>query len=138
VRAPSTADRSLRLRLIYMTEGASRRGAEPLPMRRGDIPSRDIHALWARPPRLALAEAGTWARVKLVRFLASAPLLVVGVVLALYGVLALTFNERGGSTYVTLSGHRLDAHRVGAVCLVLGLAVIAAAIALVRRGRVRS
>ncbi len=36
---------ALRLRLIYRTEGASRRGAEPLPMPRGDIPSRDIRAL---------------------------------------------------------------------------------------------
>ena len=76
--------------------------------------------------------------VKLIRLLASAPLFVVGVILALYGVLALTFNEGGGSTYVTLAGHRLDAHRVGALCLALGLAVIAGAVALVRRGRVRS
>jgi hypothetical protein len=74
--------------------------------------------------------------VKFIRFLASAPLFVAGGMLALYGVLALTFNERGGSTYVTLAGHRLDAHRVGAVCLVLGLAVIVAAVAVLRRGRV--
>ena len=76
--------------------------------------------------------------MKLIRFLASVPLFVVGVMLALYGFLALTFNERGGPTYVTLAGHRLDAHRVGAVCLLLGLAVITAATALVRRRRVRS
>jgi len=86
---------------------------------------------------LALAEPGTRARVKLFRFLASAPLLVAGVILALYGVLALAFNERGGPTYVTLAGHRLGAHRVGAVCLVLGLAVMSAAISLLRRGCVR-
>ena len=76
--------------------------------------------------------------MKSIRFLVSASLFVVGVIVVLYGVLALTFNERGGSTYVTLAGHRLDAHRVGAVCLVLGLAVIAAAIGVVRRGRTRS
>jgi hypothetical protein len=76
--------------------------------------------------------------VKVIRFLASAPLLVLGVLLALYGTFALTFNEGGGATYVTLMGHRLDAHHVGAVSLVIGLAAIAAAIALVRRGRLRS
>jgi len=38
--------------------------------------------------------------VKLGRFLASAPLFLVGVLLALYGVFALTFNEGGGSTYL--------------------------------------
>jgi len=76
--------------------------------------------------------------MKLIRFLPSAPLFVLGVMFALYGVLALTFSDGGGSTYVTLAGHRLDAHRVGAVCLVLGLAVTAAAVALLRRGRVRS
>lgn len=76
--------------------------------------------------------------MKLVRFMASAPPFLVGVLLTLYGVLALRFDERGGSTYVTLAGHRLDAHRVGAVCLVLGLAVIAATIVALRRSRVRS
>jgi hypothetical protein len=76
--------------------------------------------------------------VKVIRFLASAPLLVLGVLLALYGMFALTFNEGSGATYVTLMGHRLDAHHVGAVSLVIGLAAIAAAIALVRRGRLRS
>ena len=76
--------------------------------------------------------------VKVVR-LASASLFVVGVMLALYGLLALTFNEpQGGSTYVTLAGHRLDAHRVGAVSLVLGLAGIVAGVGILRRGRVRS
>ncbi len=75
--------------------------------------------------------------MRLIRFLVSALLFVVGVLLALYGAFALAFNERGGSTYVTLVGHRLDAHLVGAVSLVIGLAVIAAAVAFVRRSRVR-
>lgn len=76
--------------------------------------------------------------VKSVRFLVSASLFVVGVIISLYGALALTFDERGGSTYVTLAGHRLDAHRVGAVCVVLGLAVLAAAVGALRRSRTRS
>ena len=76
--------------------------------------------------------------MKVIRFLASAPLLVLGVLFALYGLFALTFNEGGGATYVTLMGHRLDAHRVGAVSLVIGLAAVTAAIALVRRARLRS
>ena len=77
--------------------------------------------------------------VKFIRFLASASLFVLGVMFALYGVLALTFSEpQGGSTYVTLAGHRLDANRVGAVCLVLGLAGSAAAVGVLRRSRVRS
>ena len=86
-----------------------------------------------------MAKASDVSAVKFIRFLASASLFVVGVMFVLYGVLALTFNEpQGGSTYVTLADHRLDAHSVGAVCLVLGLAVIAAAVGVMRRGRVRS
>ena len=76
--------------------------------------------------------------MRLIRFLTSAPLFLVGVLLALYGVFTLTFSEpAGGSTYVTLAGHRLNAHLVGAVSLVIGLAIIAAGVALVRRGRLR-
>jgi hypothetical protein len=86
---------------------------------------------------LCVGYGGYANRVKLIRFVTPALLIAAGVVLALYGFLALTFNEQGGSTYVSLAGHRLDAHRVGAVCLVLALAVIAVAVALLRRGRVR-
>jgi len=64
---------------------------------------------------------------------------MVGVLFAVYGLFALTFNEPGGgSTYVTLVNHRVDAHVAGAVSLAVGLAIIAAAVALVRRGRLRS
>jgi hypothetical protein len=64
---------------------------------------------------------------------------MVGVLLAVYGLFALTFSEPGGgSTYVTLVGHRIDAHVAGAVSLAVGLAIIAGALALVRRGRLRS
>lgn len=76
--------------------------------------------------------------MKVGRFLTSAPLFVVGVLLAIYGVFALTFNDRGGSTYVTLFGHRIDAQLVGAASFVIGFALIAAAVALRRRGRLRS
>ena len=77
--------------------------------------------------------------MKFIRLLTSAPLLIVGVLLAIYGLFALTFNEPGGgSTYVKLVGHRLDAHLAGAVSLVVGLGIIAAAVALMRRSRLRS
>ena len=72
------------------------------------------------------------------RLLISVPLFALGLLLGLYGLLALTFNEEGGATYVMLGSHRLNADFVGAVSLVIGLAAIAAAIALVRRGRLRS
>jgi hypothetical protein len=72
--------------------------------------------------------------VKFILFLTPAALLMAGVLLALYGVFVLTFNESGGgSTYVTLAGHQLDAHLVGAVSLVIGLATIAGAVTLLRR-----
>jgi hypothetical protein len=72
------------------------------------------------------------------RFLVSLPLFAIGGVLGLYGALALTFNEGNGSTYVSLMGRHVDAHLVGIVCLVLGLAAIAAGAAVVRRDRLRS
>ena len=75
--------------------------------------------------------------VKFIRYLASASLFVAGAMFVLYAVFALAFNDRGGATYVTLVSHRPDAHRDGAVCLVLGLAP-AAAVAVLRHGRVRS
>ena len=75
--------------------------------------------------------------MKFFRLLTSAALFMVGGLLALYGLFALTFNERGSSTYVMLVGHRLDAHLIGAVSLVVGLAIIAAGFAHLRRGRLR-
>lgn len=60
-------------------------------------------------------------------------LIVLGVPLASYGVLALTFDEGGGATYVTLLGHRLDAHVTGSVSLGTGIALTAVSLALVRR-----
>jgi hypothetical protein len=74
-----------------------------------------------------------------IRFLTVAAMFVAALLSAIYGVFALTFDEPGGgSTYVALAGHRLDAHLVGAVSLVSGLAIIAAVVARVRRGRSES
>jgi hypothetical protein len=71
--------------------------------------------------------------MRVMRLLVSAPLLLVGTLLALYGLFALAFNDRGGATYVALAGHRYDAHLVDAVSLVIALAVIAAGVATGRR-----
>ena len=72
------------------------------------------------------------------RWLASASLFVLGLLLGLYGLLALTYSEGGGGdTHVSLLGHRLSADLVGGVSLVAGLGIIGAAVALVRRGRMR-
>ncbi len=87
---------------------------------------------------MASVGAGNVSTVKFVRFVRFASPLVVGAMLVLYGALALTFNERGGSTYVTLVGHPFDARRVGAICLVLGLTVIAAGVGILRHRRIRS
>ena len=61
----------------------------------------------------------------------------LGVLLALYGAFALLYgsDERGGDTYVSLAGRRLDAGHVGAVSLALGLGLMGLAIAARRRGR---
>ena len=68
--------------------------------------------------------------------LSGAAALIVGLLLALYGVFALTFNEEGsGSTYVTLAGRRLDAHLVGAVSLGIGVGISAAVFKFLRRAR---
>jgi hypothetical protein len=75
--------------------------------------------------------------VKFTRLLASGSLFMLGGLFAIYGLFLLTFNEDGGSTYVTLVNHRLDAHLVGAASLVLGLALISGGYAQVRRGRLR-
>jgi hypothetical protein len=77
--------------------------------------------------------------VKLVRFLTVAAMFMAALLAAIYGVFALTFNEPGGgSTYVTFAGHRLDAYLVGAVSLLIGVAIIAAVVIQVRGGRLRA
>jgi hypothetical protein len=72
--------------------------------------------------------------VKRAHAVVSTPLFAVGVLLALYGVFALTYNGDGGSTTVTLTGHQLDAHLVGGVSVAIGLIVVGLGI-WIARGR---
>lgn len=60
------------------------------------------------------------------RRLTSALVLALALLLGLYGAFALLYggDAGGGSTYVTLAGHRYDAHRVGAVCLVVTVLLV--------------
>jgi hypothetical protein len=82
---------------------------------------------------VALVRTATVSAMKFTRLLASVPLLLVGALLALYGLFALSFNDRGGATYVTLAGHRYNADIVGVVSLVIALTMIAAGVLIVRR-----
>ena len=68
----------------------------------------------------------------------SVPLFAVGGLVSLYGLFALTYSGDGGSTYVSLMGRHINAHLAGGVCLLLGLAVVAGGVSLVRQGRIRS
>jgi hypothetical protein len=72
------------------------------------------------------------------RVVTAISLLLAGGLFAAYGVLAPTFGEEGGSTYVTFAGTRVDAHLAGAISLAFGLFVVAAAVAVLRSGRLRS
>jgi hypothetical protein len=54
------------------------------------------------------------------------PLFLLAGLLTLYGLFVLIYNGDGGTTYVTLAGHRTNAHLVGAVSLLLGMALCAA------------
>lgn len=70
------------------------------------------------------------------RYLVSAPLILIGVLFALYGLFALTYNGDGsGQTYVEIAGSRMDAHLAGGICLAIAAVLIAAGVAVSRRGR---
>jgi hypothetical protein len=59
------------------------------------------------------------------RLLIGPPVLAGGVVLGLYGLIALLYRDHSsGSTYVTLFARRMDAHAVGAIALSIALTVI--------------
>jgi hypothetical protein len=63
-------------------------------------------------------------------------LVAIGALLGLYGLFAILYRDHsGGSTYVTLFGHESDAHLVGAASLVVGTALISAAVLLIRLRR---
>ena len=64
-------------------------------------------------------------------------LAVLGLVLTLYGLFALTFREGDGSTYVVIGGHRADAQLAGAVSLVIGLGAILCAGIFIRSSQLR-
>ena len=71
--------------------------------------------------------------VRLARKLLMVPVLALAGIFALYGLFALLYNADGGTTYVTLAGHRTNAHFAGAVSLALGVGLSALAL-LARRG----
>ena len=63
-------------------------------------------------------------------------LVAIGALLALYGLFAILYRDHsGGSTYVTLFGHERNAHLVGAASLLVGTALISAAVLLMRLRR---
>jgi hypothetical protein len=63
------------------------------------------------------------------------PLLLGGLLLALYGVFAILYNGDGGNTYVTLADHEIDADLAGAIVLPIGLALLVAGVLIVGRKR---
>ena len=63
-------------------------------------------------------------------------LVAIGALLGLYGLFAILYRDHsGGSTYVTLFGHERNAHLVGAASLLVGTALISAAVLLMRLRR---
>jgi len=63
-------------------------------------------------------------------------LVAIGALLVLYGLFAILYRDHsGGSTYVTLFGHERNAHLVGAASLLVGTALISAAVLLMRLRR---
>jgi hypothetical protein len=71
-----------------------------------------------------------------VRFAVGLVLVAFGALLALYGLFAILYREHGGgSTFVTVFGHRRDAHLVGAVSLIVAASLITAAFVLRRLRR---
>jgi hypothetical protein len=67
------------------------------------------------------------------RFAVGLVLAAAGGLLGLYGLLAILYRDHsGGSTYVTLFGHQRDAHVVGGVSLLVAIALLTAAVLLMR------
>jgi hypothetical protein len=70
------------------------------------------------------------------RLAAGLVLVAVGALLGLYGLFAILYRDHsGGSTYVTLFGHKRDAQLVGAVSLLAATVLITAAVLLMRLRR---
>jgi len=73
-----------------------------------------------------------------VRVLVGLVLLASGVLLGLYGLFAILYRgDSGGNgdTYVTFSGHEIDARLVGAVALLIVFVLVLLALAFLRRER---
>ena len=63
-------------------------------------------------------------------------LLGTGILLGAYGLFAILYRGDSGSngyTYVTLGGHELNAHIVGAVALAIAVLLVFAALAVLKR-----
>jgi hypothetical protein len=61
------------------------------------------------------------ARARHLKLLLAVLLFTLGVAAILYGIFALVYGGDGSTpTYVTLAGHRLDAHFVGAISVAVG------------------
>jgi divalent metal cation (Fe/Co/Zn/Cd) transporter len=70
------------------------------------------------------------------RFVVGLVLAAVGALLGLYGLFAILYGgDNGGSTYVTVFRHEIDARPLGAVVLLAGVVVITAAVFLMRERR---
>ena len=71
---------------------------------------------------------------RFVRLLIGLPVLASGILIGLYGLLALLYrDEGGGSTYVTLFGRQLNGNFVGVTALLIALAVIFVSVWFMRR-----
>jgi hypothetical protein len=72
------------------------------------------------------------------RLVAGAGLAIAGTLLTLYGLFAILYGgDSGGSgnTYVKVGGREIDADLVGAIALVVGLALVLCATLLLKRPR---
>ncbi len=59
-------------------------------------------------------------RGSLLRRAVAVPIFALALLLVLYGVFALIYNDDRGAAFVTIMGQRMDAHSAGALSLMLG------------------
>jgi hypothetical protein len=83
------------------------------------------------PERISLDQK--MARV--IRAVIGLALLVLGVVLALYGLFAILYggDSRGTDTYVAIAGHTMDAGLAGAIALLIAFFAILLSLMVLRR-----
>jgi hypothetical protein len=77
--------------------------------------------------------------MKASRYLISAPLILAGVLLALYGIFLLVYqgDAGGGPTYIKIAGGEMDAHLAGGISIAIGAVLIGCGVAAARRRRIR-